>query len=127
MTGRPVAPHGKLAADYYPHPRNYGCFPKVLGDFVRRRKLLPVEEAVRKMTSLPAEHFGLEQRGRIRPGWCADLTIFDPGTVADRATFENPREFPAGIPYVIVNGRLVVEQGSHTGNRPGKVLAAGEG
>ena len=125
--GSAVAPHGRLAADYYPHPRNYGCFPKVLGDFVRGRKLLPVGEAVRKMTSLPAEHFGLEQRGRIRPGWYADLTIFDPGTVADQATFENPREFPAGIPYVIVNGRLVVEQGSHTGSRPGKVLTAGEG
>ncbi len=120
--GSAVAPHGKLAADYYPHPRNYGCFPKVLGDFVRTRNLLPVEAAVRKMTSLPAEHFGLERRGRIKPGWYADVTVFDPDSVADRASFEHPREFPAGIPYVIVNGRPVVEEGRHTGNRRGKVL-----
>ena len=125
--GSAVAPHGRLAADYYPHPRNYGCFPKVLGDFVRTRNLLPIEAAVRKMTSLPAEHFGLERRGRIKPGWYADVTVFDPHSVADRATFENPREFPAGIPYVVVNGRLVVEDGRHTGNRPGMILAAGEG
>ncbi len=125
--GSAVAPHGKLAADYYPHPRNYGCFPKVLGDFVRDRRLTRIEEAVKKMTSLPSEQFGLDQRGKIQPDWYADLTIFDPDSVADRATFEHPREFPAGIPYVIVNGQVVVEQGTHTGNRPGKVLTAGKG
>ena len=125
--GSAVAPHGKLASDYYPHPRNYGCFPKVLGDFVRDRRLIRIEEAVKKMTSLPSEQFGLDQRGQIQPDWYADLTIFDPDSVADRATFEHPREFPAGIPYVIINGQVVVEQGTHTGNRPGKVLTAGKG
>src|SRR5207248_449195 len=84
------------------HPRNYGCFPRVLGDFVRKKKLVRLEEAVRKMTSLPAARFGLEKRGLLKPGWRADLTIFGPQTVADRATFEQPRQYPAGIAYVLV-------------------------
>jgi N-acyl-D-amino-acid deacylase len=122
--GSAVAPYGKLAADYYPHPRNYGCFPKVLGDFVRKRKLVKLEDAVRKMTSLPAARFGLEKRGLLRRGWRADVTVFDPKTVADRATFDRPREYPAGIAYVFVNGAMVIERGEHTGARPGKVLFA---
>lgn len=122
--GSAVAPYGKLAADYYPHPRNYGCFPRVLGDFVRKKKLVKLEEAVRKMTSLPAARFGLEKRGLLRTGWRADVTVFDPKTVADRATFERPREYPVGIEYVLVNGALVLERGEHTGKRPGKVLFA---
>jgi N-acyl-D-amino-acid deacylase len=122
--GSAVAPYGKLAADYYPHPRNYGCFPRVLGDFVRKKKLVKLEEAVRKMTSLPAARFGLEKRGLLKTGWRADVTVFDPKTVADRATFERPREYPAGIEYVLVNGALVLERGEHTGKRPGKVLFA---
>ena len=122
--GSALAPYGKLAADYYPHPRNYGCFPRVLGDFVRKKKLVRLEEAVRKMTSLPAARFGLEKRGLLKPGWRADLTIFDPQTVADRATFEQPREYPAGIAYVLVNGAMVVDRTGHTGKRPGKVLFA---
>jgi len=122
--GSALAPYGKLAADYYPHPRNYGCFPRVLGEFVRQKKLVKLEEAVRKMTSLPASRFGLEKRGIIRSGWRADVTVFDPKTVADRATFERPREYPAGIEYVLVNGAVVIERGEHTGKRPGKVLFA---
>jgi N-acyl-D-amino-acid deacylase len=122
--GSALAPYGKLAADYYPHPRNYGCFPRVLGDFVRKRKLVKLEEAVRKMTSLPASRFGLEKRGLLKPGWRADVTVFDPKTVADRATFERPRVYPAGIEYVLVNGAVVIERGEHTGKRPGKVLFA---
>jgi N-acyl-D-aspartate/D-glutamate deacylase len=122
--GSAVAPYGKLAADYYPHPRNYGCFPKALGDFVRKKKLVTLEAAVRKMTYLPARRFGLEDRGLLRAGWRADLVAFDPRTVADRATFEHPREYPAGIAYVFVNGQMVVERGEHTGKRPGKVLFA---
>jgi len=122
--GSALAPYGKLAADYYPHPRNYGCFPRVLGDFVRKRKLVRLEEAVRKMTSLPASRFGLEKRGLLKAGWRADVTVFDPKTVADRATFERPREYPAGIEYVLVNGSMVIERGEHTGKRPGKVLFA---
>jgi len=74
------------------------------------------------MTSAPAARFMLEKRGRLAPGGHADITIFDPDTVADKATFESPRSFPEGIPYVIVNGELVVEQGNHTGARPGRVL-----
>jgi N-acyl-D-amino-acid deacylase len=122
--GSALAPYGKLAADYYPHPRNYGCFPRVLGDFVRKKKLVKLEEAVRKMTSLPASRFGLEKRGILKSGWHADVTVFDPKTVADRATFERPREYPAGIDYVLVNGAVVVENGEHTGKRPGQVLFA---
>ena len=122
--GSAVAPYGKLAADYYPHPRNYGCFPKVLGDFVRKKRLVKLEEAVRKMTSLPAARFGLEKRGLLRRGWRADVTVFNPRTIADRATFEHPREYPAGIAYVFVNGEMVVERKGHTGKRPGRVLFA---
>ena len=122
--GSALAPYGKLASGYYPHPRNYGCFPKVLGDFVRDRGLVSIEEAVRKMTYLPAERFGLERRGQIQPGWFADVTIFDPDTVADMATFERPQEYPTGISHVIVNGEVVVERGAHTGNSPGRVLFA---
>jgi N-acyl-D-amino-acid deacylase len=120
--GSAVAPYGALAADYYPHPRNYGCFPKVLGDFVRSRKLVDVGEAIRKMTALPAERFGLEQRGQLRAGWQADITVFDPATVADRATFERPREYPEGIRHVFVNGELVLDHDEHTGRHPGRVL-----
>jgi N-acyl-D-amino-acid deacylase len=125
--GSALAPYGKLAAGYYPHPRNYGCFPKVLGDFVRDRKLVTIQEAVRKMTSLPAARFGLEQRGLVRPGYRADITVFDPARVEDRATFEHPQEYPEGVHYVFVNGGLVIDQGEHTGARPGKVLFAARG
>jgi N-acyl-D-amino-acid deacylase len=120
--GSALAPYGALATDYYPHPRNYGCFPKVLGDFVRDRKLVELGEAVRKMTSLPAERFGLEDRGQIRAGWRADLVAFDPATVADRATFAEPRAYPIGIEHVLVNGQHVLDRGEHTGARPGTVL-----
>ena len=120
--GSAVAPYGQLASDYYPHPRNYGCFPRVLGDFVRDRDLVTIEEAVRKMTFLPASRFNLEKRGRLAAGWFADITVFNPNTVADRATFEDPRRFPDGIPYVLVNGEPVVRGGEHTGATPGRVL-----
>lgn len=119
--GSALAPYGKLASGY-PHPRNYGCFPKVLGDFVRERKLVSLEEAVRKMTSLPPARFGLEGRGLLRPGWRADITVFDPATVADRATFADPQRYPDGILHVLVNGERVVDGGEHTGRRPGRVL-----
>jgi N-acyl-D-amino-acid deacylase len=120
--GSALAPYGALATDYYPHPRNYGCFPRVLGDFVRDRKLVELGEAVRKMTSLPAERFGLVDRGQVRAGWRADLVAFDPVTVADRATFAEPRAYPIGIEHVLVNGRHVLDRGEHTGARPGAVL-----
>jgi N-acyl-D-amino-acid deacylase len=120
--GSALTPHGEVAEGSYPHPRNYGCFPKVLGEFVRERKLVTLEEAVRKMTSLPAARFGLRDRGILQAGAQADITVFDPATVADKATFSQPQQYPEGIVYVIVNGQLVVERGKHTGRRPGRVL-----
>ena len=105
-----------------PHPRFYGAFPRLLGKYVREEKLLTLEEALRKMTSLAAQQAGLADRGLLRPGFAADMVVFDPATVADRATYENPEQFPVGIEYVVVNGQLVVDRGRHTGARPGRVL-----
>jgi N-acyl-D-amino-acid deacylase len=105
-----------------PHPRNFGTFPRVLGIYVRERGLLRLEDAVRKMTSLNAAKLGLRDRGLLQPGLFADLTLFDPARVADRATYEDPFQYNEGIEYVIVNGQLVLEKGKHTGARPGKAL-----
>jgi N-acyl-D-aspartate/D-glutamate deacylase len=105
-----------------PHPRFYGTFPRVLGVYVREKKVLTLPDAVRKMTSLPAQITGLSDRGLLRPGMAADLTIFDPKTVSDRATFENPLQYAVGIPYVIVNGVVVIDNGEHSGAKPGRVL-----
>jgi len=104
-----------------PHPRVYGSFPRVLGPYVREG-VLRLEDAVRKMTSMPAQRFGLLDRGLLRPGMRADVVVFDPETVADRATFQDPHQFPQGIEYVIVNGTVTVDGGNHTGARAGKVL-----
>jgi N-acyl-D-amino-acid deacylase len=104
------------------HPRFAGTFPRVLCRYVREKGILSLEEAVRKMTSLPARTFGLDQKGILKEGRDADLAIFDPQTVADKATFEAPQEKPEGIPYVIVNGQLVVDQGKVTGNPAGNIL-----
>jgi N-acyl-D-amino-acid deacylase len=105
-----------------PHPRSYGTRARVLGKYVREENLLRLEEAVRRMTSLPAQRFGLADRGLLREGFAADLVIFDERTVADRATFDEPHQFSAGIDTVIVNGQLVIDQGGHTGARPGRSL-----
>lgn len=105
-----------------PHPRSYGTFVRVLGRYVRDRKALTLEEAVRKMTSLPAARVGLKDRGLLRPGMKADLVVFDPATVADMATFENPHQYAVGVSNVAVNGVLVVQDGKVTGARPGRVL-----
>lgn len=104
------------------HPRAYGCFPRVLGRYVRENQILGLPEAIRKMTSLPAGKLRLKNRGLVMPGYWADIVVFDPMTIQDRATFENPTLFPEGIDCVIVNGTPVVEKGVHTGSRPGKVL-----
>ena len=89
-----------------PSPRTYGSFPRVLGEFVREDRLLSLEAAVRKMTGAPAARLGLTDRGRLADGLKADVVVFDPATVRSLATYDDPRRFPAGIPYVIVNGEL---------------------
>ena len=119
--GSALAIEGPLRAGV-PHPRNFGTFPRVLGKYVREEQVISLEEAIRKMTSLPAATLGLADRGSIAPGKWADLVIFDPATVADRATFEEPFQYPVGIDMVIVNGQVVLEDGQHTNERPGKVL-----
>jgi N-acyl-D-amino-acid deacylase len=105
-----------------PHPRGYGNNARVLGEYVRERKVISLEEAVRKMTSLPAEHFGFAGRGVIREGAAADLVVFDPARIRDTATYDKPHAFPDGIPHVIVSGIFVVRDGQTTGARPGQVL-----
>jgi N-acyl-D-amino-acid deacylase len=105
-----------------PHPRSYGTFARVLGHYVRDEGVLSVEEAVRKMTSLPARRLGLGDRGVLRPGARADVVVFDPARVRDRATFEQPHQFCDGVSAVVVNGHLVVEAGEHTGAPGGRVL-----
>lgn len=105
-----------------PHPRSYGTFARVLGVYVREQHVLTLEDAVRKMTSYPAQRLRLEDRGIIRPGMKADVVVFDPATVRDRATFENPHQYAEGFSTVIVNGRVVFENGAMTAARPGVVL-----
>ncbi len=105
-----------------PHPRGYGNAARVLGRYVRELGVLRLEEAVRKMTSLPATVFRFAGRGQVREGFQADLVVFDPETVRDTATFNDPHHYPQGIRWVIVNGVVVIDQGRHTGARPGKVL-----
>ncbi len=117
MIGSDGLPGGPM-----PHPRLWGTFPRVLGHYSRDLGLMPLEEAVRRMTGLSAEKFGLEDRGVIREGAYADLVIFDPATVIDRATFEHPEQPAAGIDAVFVNGKPVWRDGAVTGERPGKVL-----
>ena len=105
-----------------PHPRGYGNNARVLARYVRESRTIPLEEAVRKMTSLPARHFGFAHRGELRPGFAADLVIFDPRTVSDEATFEKPHQYAAGFGDVIVNGVPVIRNGAVTGAKPGQVL-----
>jgi N-acyl-D-amino-acid deacylase len=114
-----VASDGGIAND---HPRGAGTFPRVLGRFVREKHLFSLEEAIRKMTSLPARRVGLTDRGVIAPGMKADLVLFNPDTVIDRSTFEEPRKLALGIAMVIVNGEVVWADGKATGARPGRVL-----
>ena len=106
-----------------PHPRGYGNTARVLGRYSRDRKVIPLEEAIRKMTSLPADHFRLTGRGQLKAGYAADVVVFDSAAVADGATFERPHAYAAGVHHVIVNGVPVVRDGVHTGARPGQVLA----
>lgn len=105
-----------------PHPRSYGNWPRVLSVFVKEKGLLTWEEAIKKMTSMPANRLGLFDRGIIREGMTADIVVFCPETIKDTADFINPHQYPEGIPYVLVNGKLVVNEGKHTGVRSGRIL-----
>ncbi len=105
-----------------PHPRSFGTNVRVLGRYVRDEKVLTLPDAVRKMTSLPAQVLGLKDRGLLREGYWADVVVFDPDTVTDRATFDEPKQYPRGVDYVFVNGDMVIENGDHTGARPGRVV-----
>jgi N-acyl-D-aspartate/D-glutamate deacylase len=105
-----------------PHPRLFGTFPRILGRYVRERHVLSLEEAVRRMTSLSATTFGLLERGRIEPGYWADLVLFDPATVTDTATYDEPQQEPAGIKMVLVNGQIAYRDGTHTGVGCGQML-----
>ncbi len=105
-----------------PHPRNYGTFPRVLGTYVREKGLLRIEDAVRKMTSLPAGRIGVFDRGLLRPGMKADIVVFDAETIADKSEFGDPHHYAAGVSFVIVNGAIVLDDGAMTAGRPGKVL-----
>ena len=109
----------------HPHPRNFGTFPRILGEYVRNRKLLRLEDAVRKMTSLNAAKAGLLDRGLLRPGQYADVVIFDPATVIDHSTYVEPFQYSTGIIHVLVNGKLVLENGQPTKARPGRALRHG--
>ena len=119
--GRAFGPGGPLAREL-PHPRFYGTFARILGHYTRELRLLTLPQAVHKMTGAPAAALGLVDRGVLRVGTAADVTVFDPATIADRATFDEPRRYPVGVPYVVVNGVVVIDDGAHTGALPGRVL-----
>ena len=123
-------PYGMIASDAilfgeFPSPRSYGCFPIVLAEFVRAEKHLRLPEAIRKMTSFPAQRMGIPDRGLLRDGFKADIAIFNPNTVKALATKENPKQYPVGIEYVIVNGQVVIDRGENTGALPGRALRRG--
>ncbi len=119
--GSAVAPYGPLAKGK-PHPRFYGTFPRALGKYVREEKVVPLEEMIRKMTAIPAAHLGFVRRGMLKVGWAADVCVFDPERIIDKATFTEPAVYPEGIKQVVVNGEVVVDEGRHTGRLPGRVL-----
>ena len=117
-----MAVDGPFAAEGSAHPRAFGTAARMLGHYARDEQLFSVEEAVRKMTSLPARRLGLADRGLVRAGMKADLVVFDPAAVRDTPTFEKPMQYPEGIPTVLVNGKLVLENGKRTRERPGRPL-----
>jgi N-acyl-D-amino-acid deacylase len=105
-----------------PHPRGYGTNARILGKYVRDKKVLSLEDAVRRMTSLPAQKFNLKQRGLLLEGYAADIVIFDEKNIKDLSTFQKPHQYSIGVQHVLVNGVLTLEKGTHTGARNGKVL-----
>ena len=104
------------------HPRAYGNFARLLGKYVREEKVIPLEEAIRRLTSLPAQNLKLDRRGRLERGYYADIVVFDPATITDHATYENPRQYATGVVHVLVNGVQVIKDGEHTGAKPGQVV-----
>jgi N-acyl-D-amino-acid deacylase len=116
-----MAPEGSFL-DENPHPRTYGNFARLLGRYVREEGVVPLEEAIRRLTSLPATRLGIRDRGRLRPGAFADLAIFDPGSIADHATYEDAQQYATGMVHVFVNGTQVLRDGDHTGALPGRVV-----
>jgi N-acyl-D-amino-acid deacylase len=122
MVGSDAGSRKVEAAKGLAHPRAYGTFARVLGRYARDLKVLRMEEAIRKMTSLPAMRYGIKDRGILKEGMRADMVLFDPDTIADKATFTHPHQYAVGIDWVIVNGKAVIKEGKHTGERPGMVL-----
>ncbi len=104
------------------HPRAYGNFARLLGKYVRDEKVIPLEEAIRKLTSFPAATLRVSDRGRLEPNYFADVVVFDPATIADRATYEKPHQYSVGVRHVFVNGVQVLKDGEHTGAKPGRVV-----
>jgi N-acyl-D-aspartate/D-glutamate deacylase len=109
----------------FPSPRTYGTFPVILSEYVREERLMSLPSAIRKMTSFPAQRLGLSGRGLLRDGFKADIVVFDPDTVKIHATRQDPKQFPVGIDYVIVNGTVVIDGQAHTGATPGRALKRG--
>lgn len=110
-----------------PHPRSYGNFSRLLGRYVREKKLISLQEAIRRLTSFPADNLGLKNRGRITPGYYADVVVFDPSKIIDHATYEQPHQYSTGISHVLVNGVSVLMDGEHTGKTPGRALLGSGG
>ncbi len=104
------------------HPRAYGNFSRLLGKYVREEQLISLQEAIYKLSSLPAQRLKLDKRGNLEPGYFADIVIFDPQTIGDRATYDEPHQYAVGMQHVMVNGKLVLLNGSHTGAMPGRAL-----
>jgi len=119
--GSALAPYGPLSKGK-PHPRSYGTFPRVLGKYIREEQILPMKEMLKKMTSVPARNFGFEFRGALQKDFFADIVIFDEKRVIDKATYKNPHQYPEGIDYVIVNGKVVINNGEHSGLLPGTIF-----
>ncbi len=116
-----LAPEGVFLKSN-PHPRAYGSFARLLGKYVREERLITLEEAIRKLTSLPAGNLKIDRRGMLKEGYFADVVVFDPDTIQDHATFVEPHQYATGMVHVFVNGTLVLEDGEHTGATPGRVV-----
>ena len=116
-----LAPEGVFLKSN-PHPRAYGTFARLLGKYVRQEGVISLSEAIRRLTSFPAENLGIENRGRLLQGYFADITIFDPETIGDKATYSDPHQYATGVIHVLVNGEPVLSNGEHTGAKPGRFV-----